>query len=228
MPSAVLLFRGLGHVTPDHESGAAHLIGYVDSHLDSGLTFNRLEQPQSPPELIQYVDTEYGRNRTTGRADEGQVIFLNGDLVSYSMRAQTIVTQNVYEAEIVALSDGARQLSKSRNYVDGCGFPLGPTVVYEDNTSVLRYARDIGLARPSRSLNQHFHYGREKQQTGIIDVQPVESEDNIADFFTKPHSKTKFQIAAPRLGIKSVSECKNEASSPHPVEEIIDSAEMKA
>ena len=62
----------------------------------------------------------------------------------------------------------------------------------------------------------------------FIDVQPVESEDNIADFFTKPHSKTKFQIAAPRLGIKSVLECKNETSSPHPVEEIIDSAEMKA
>ena len=101
-------------------------------------------------------------------------------------------------------------------------------LAYEDNTPVLRYARDIGLARPSRSLNQHFHYGREKQQTGIIDVQPVESDDNIADFFTKPNSKTKFQSAVPRLGIKSVLECKDEASSPYHVEEIIDSAEMKA
>ena len=96
VPSAIILFRGLGHVTPDHEIGAAHLIGYVDSHPDSGLTFNRLEQQQSPPELIQYVNTEYGRNRTTGRADEGQVIFLNGDLVSYSMRAQTMVRPRTY------------------------------------------------------------------------------------------------------------------------------------
>ena len=78
-------------------------------------------------------------------------------------------------------------------------------MVYEDNTSVIRYARDIGLARPARSLSQHLHYGREKQQLGIIDIQPVDSADNITDFFTKPLSKINFQRNAPRLGIKSVS-----------------------
>ena len=97
--------------------------------------------------------------------------------------------------------------------------------MYEDNNSVLRYARDIGLARPARSLNQHLHYGREKQQTGINDLLPVTSEDNIADFFNKPLTKLNFQRAALRLGIKSVSECKDASSADRtdsfPVEEVI-------
>ena len=222
-PSAVLLFRGLGHITPQHEKAAAHLLGYLDMNPDSGIYFDRVCQPPSPPELVQFVDAEYGRNRVTGKSDEGQIIFLNGNVVSWSMKAQTMVAHSTYEAEIIALSNGTKQLSKIRNYIEGCGVELGPTLVYEDNTSVIRYARDIGLARPARSLSQHLHYGREKQQMGIIDIQPVDSADNIADFFTKPLSRINFQRNAPRLGIKSVSECK---ATDH-VERLMNSAGKK-
>jgi hypothetical protein len=31
--------------------------------------------------LVQDVDMEYGRNRSTGRSDEGQIIFMNGNTV---------------------------------------------------------------------------------------------------------------------------------------------------
>ncbi len=191
-PSAVLPFRGLKHVTERHEAAAAHLLGYIDAHPDSGIAFDRVHALPSPLDLVQYVDAEYGRNVTTGMSDEGQIIFLNGNVVSWSMKGQTMVAGSTYEAEIIAFSNGARQLCKIRNYIDGCGYELGPTPVYEDNNSYLRYARDIGLARPARSLNQHLHYGREKQQTGIIELLPVTSEDNIADFFTKPLTKLKF------------------------------------
>ena len=97
------------------------------------------------------------------------------------------MTASVYEAEIVALSDGAKQLSKIRNYIDGCGFLLGPTVVYEDNTSGIRYACDIELARPARSLNQHLHYGRGKQQTGIIELMTT-SQTSSPSRFPRPSS----------------------------------------
>ena len=82
---------------------------------DSGIFFDRVHQPLSPPELVQFVDAEYGRNRVTGKSDEGQIIFLNGNVVSWSMKAQTMVAHSTYEAEIIALSNGAKQLSKIRN-----------------------------------------------------------------------------------------------------------------
>ncbi len=58
----------------------------------------------------------------------------------------------------------------SRNYITGCGFDRDPTTVCEDNTAVIRYARDIGLAHLLRSLNQHLHFGRQQQQFGVINV----------------------------------------------------------
>ncbi len=76
----MLLFRGLGHVTIQHEAAAAHLLGFIDTFPDNGLTFDRLLKSPEWPYLIQYVDTEYGRNCSTGRSDDGQIIFLNGNI----------------------------------------------------------------------------------------------------------------------------------------------------
>ncbi len=105
------------------------------------------------------------------------------------------------------MSNGTRHLQKICNYIIGCGDELGPTPVFEDNAAVVRYARDIGLAKASRTLAQHFHFGRDQQQLGLIDVRTVPSKDNLADFFTKPLGKTKFQLNVARLGMRSVADC---------------------
>ena len=206
-PATTLVSRGLGHVTPDHEDAAEHLLGYIHAHADLGLTFNRRKPPPDRIKLLQYVDAAHGRNRKTGHSDEGQATLLNGNLVSWYFKGQTIVAANPYEAEVIAFANGTRQLNKLRNYIIGCGEELGPTPVFEDNTSVVRYARDIGLARASRTLAQHFHYGRDQQHLGLVDVRTVPGEDNLADFFTKPLGKTNFQLNVARLGMRSVAEC---------------------
>ena len=38
-----------------------------------------------PLDLMQYVDAEYGSNLTSSMSDEGQIIFLNGNVMSWSM-----------------------------------------------------------------------------------------------------------------------------------------------
>ena len=99
------------------------------------------------------MDAEHGRNRKGGHSDGGQVILLNGNLVSWSFKGQTVVAANPYHAEVIALSNDTRHLNKIRNYIIGCGNEeLGPTPVFEDKQAVVCYARDIGLAKASRTL----------------------------------------------------------------------------
>ena len=207
-PSVTHLSRGLGHVTKLHEAAAEHLLGYLSTHKDTGLTFDRTKPAPERPLLEEHVDAEYGRNRRTGRADEGEVITVNGNLVSWYTKAQTTVAGSTYHAEIIAFSDGVKPLLKIRNYLLDLGFELDPTPVYEDNAAVIRYGRDIGMARAARSLAQAFHHGRDLQQQGIIDLKPVASADNLADFFTKIQTKTQFQLSIARLGVQSLAACR--------------------
>ncbi len=132
---------------------------------------------------------------------ESQFILLNGSLVSWSFNT------NPYQSEVTVFSNGTRHLQTIRKYIIGCGDELGPTSVFEDNTAVIRYGRDMGLARTSRTLAQHFHFGRDQQQLGLIDLRGVSSATNLADFFAKPLGKTKFQLNVARRGMQSVAAC---------------------
>ncbi len=91
---------------------------------------------------------------------------------------------------MIAFPNGTRHLQKTRNYIIGCGDELDPTPVFEDNTAVIRYGRDIGLARASRILAQRSHFGRDQQQLGLIDVRGVPSANNLVDFFTSQWARS--------------------------------------
>ena len=169
------------------------------------MRFDRRAPLSVEPSLFEHVDSEYGRNRTTGRSDEGTAMFLNNNLIAFSTKAQTSVADSSFHAEIIALSDGVSKLLKLRNYLQDTGFTLPPTPVFEDNRAVIRYARDIGMARAARSLVQHFHKGRAAQQDGSIDLRPISSANNAADFFTKIQPRKVFQRSMQLLGLTSLS-----------------------
>ncbi len=79
---------------------------------------------------------------------------------------------------------------KIRNYFSDLQIPITqPSITYEDNRAVIRYGRDIGMARAASSFVIHFHYGRDLQQQGYIDIRGVTSQENKAYFFTKLQGK---------------------------------------
>ncbi len=42
-PGSAQLFRGLGHITSNHQAVAEHILGYVHAHPDLGITFKLLQ-----------------------------------------------------------------------------------------------------------------------------------------------------------------------------------------
>ncbi len=88
------MFRGQGNVTAQHEAAGAHPLGFIDTYPENCPAVDRLFKFPEPPHLIQYVDTEYGRNRSTSRSNEDRVIFLDGNIVPWSTKTQTRVALN--------------------------------------------------------------------------------------------------------------------------------------
>ena len=204
-PGSVHLFRGIGNTTALHAAAAQHMLGYISAHLDQGISFSRIRTGSVVPEM--YVDAEFARNRRTGRSDQGSFITIYDNPVAWSCEAQTSVAKNSYHAEIIAFSGGGEKLMKIRNYLSDLQIPITqPSITYEDNRAVIRYGRDIGMARAARSLVIHFHYGRDLQQQGYIDIRGVTSQDNKADFFTKLQGKEQFRASCKGMHIVSLDE----------------------
>jgi len=51
----------------------------------------------------------------------------------------------------------------------------------------------------------HYHYVHEQVELGHIDLAHVSSNNQLADMFTKPLSKVKFEQLLAKLGVVSVS-----------------------
>jgi hypothetical protein len=65
-PGSTRLFRGLGHVTSDHEAAAdEHMPGYIHAHADLSITFECRTPPLNRLKLLQHLDAEQPRAQSS-------------------------------------------------------------------------------------------------------------------------------------------------------------------
>jgi hypothetical protein len=65
--------------------------------------------------------------------------------------------------------------------------------IWCDNMSNLKIAKNPILHAHTKHVEVHYHYVHEQVELGHIDLNRVSSDDQLADMFTKPLGKVKFE-----------------------------------
>ena len=117
----------------------------------------------------------------------GLLLFINGSVIGAWASKQDLNTRSSTESELVALTDMIGWVIWMRNWLIARGYPMGPAVVYQDNTSV----RDILKKGPSsqlrtRHLSIRYHFAGDLMKREEIVIVDCRSEDMWADGLTKP------------------------------------------
>ena len=137
--------------------------------------------------------------------------------VLWVSKMQTQCTLSTMESEYIALSQSMRDLiplrenlkeimklvfnkstcklkcsSKSEN-------PLPKSKVYEDNAACLKFARLSRLTPRTKHVAIPYHWFRSKVEPLEISIEPISTEDQLIDQFTKSLSIDKFLNARKRL-----------------------------
>lgn len=66
-----------------------------------------------------------------------------------------------------------------------------PIQVYDDNSGALSIAKYGNFTKNSEHIEIHYHFVNEYYMKEIIDIAKVNSNDNMADIFTKALCKEK-------------------------------------
>ncbi len=69
---------------------------------------------------------------------------------------------------------------------------MKPIKIYEDNSGALLIAKYGNFTKNSKHIEVQYHYINENYEKGNIDIIKIESENNVADIFTKSLDKDKF------------------------------------
>lgn len=85
------------------------------------------------------------------------------------------------------------------------------TVINGDNQSSIKLAYNLAFHKNTKDIGTQFHFVREKVQSKEICVEYCNFCDNMANIFTKPQGRLKFELFRDILGVfKNFSSIKGE------------------
>jgi hypothetical protein len=83
----------------------------------------------------------------------------------------------------------------------------GPTTIWEDNKSSIDFARNsISCHSRAKHIDIRYHFVKDLVNTNIMNLKYIPTEHQIADAFTKPLPRDRFQkLRNFALGITMIS-----------------------
>ena len=166
----------------EHWTVVKRVLRYLKGTHDEGIVYKRAE---TAPRIEIYADADFA-NRADAKSISGYACVMNGACLAWSSKKQSTVALSTTEAEYIALTHVAKQLTWIRKLLNGIGLEQrDPTAIRCDNLSAITITCDATYHARTKHINIYYHYIREKVASNEASLTYVASKDNIADIMTK-------------------------------------------
>ena len=185
------LSRALSCPTEELESAALRVLRYLGAHRDYGLFYDSCDD-----RLVGRSDSDWAvRHSTTGF-----VFTYCRAAISWGSKRQKSIALSSCEAEIVAASEAAKEATYFGRFLEELGDGDGsPVELGVDNRAARDLAYNPEHHERTKHIDRRHFFVREKVEEGVITVPYVNTDDNVADFFTKPLDVKKFRAFRDRI-----------------------------
>jgi hypothetical protein len=121
--------------------------------------------------------------------------------VSWASKKQNFVALSTVEAEYIAAGHCCAQLLWMRQTLRDYGYKLTKVPLLCDNESAIRMADNLVEHSRTKHIAIRYHFLRDHQQTGDIEIAYINTKDQLADIFTKPLDEQSFNKLRHELNI---------------------------
>ncbi|GJW58328.1 hypothetical protein Tco_0105059 [Tanacetum coccineum] len=111
-----------------------------------------------------------------------------GGAADWKSTKQSIFATSSTNAEYIAAFDASKEAVWIRKFISGLGVvptTEEPINMYCDNTGAIAIVKDHGVTKGARHFRAKVHYLRETIEMGDAKIEKVDTDDNLADLFTK-------------------------------------------
>ncbi|GJR49037.1 hypothetical protein Tco_1317140 [Tanacetum coccineum] len=155
--------------------------------------------------LTAYADADHAGCQDTRRSTSGSAQFLGDKLVSWSSKKQKSTAISSTEAEYIALSGCCSQILWMRSQLTDYGFKFNKIPLYCDNKSAIALCCNNVQYSRAKHIDIRYHFIKDQVENGIVELYFVRNEYQLADIFTKPLPRERFNFLIDKLGIRSMS-----------------------
>ena len=182
-----------------HLTAVKRIMRYLKGSVDLKLKYERSDDGQ----LIGYSDADYAGDPDDCHSTTGNVFLMNSGPISWLSKKQGIVTLSTAEAEYVALTMATQEAVWIRRLLSDLKLPQDhPTVLMEDNQGAICIAKNPVSHARTKHIDVRYHYIREALSEETIELKYCPKNEMIADIFTKPLHKGRFEVLRTSMNLK--------------------------
>ncbi|GJX75867.1 retrovirus-related pol polyprotein from transposon TNT 1-94 [Tanacetum coccineum] len=180
---------------------------YFDAFLTSVEPKN-FKQAITEPSWIDAMQEEiheFKRLQDTRCSTSGSAQFLGDKLVSWSSKKQKSTAISSTKAEYITLSGCCAQILWMHLQLTDYGFQFNKIPLYCDNKSAISLCCNNVQHSRAKHIDVRYHFIKEPVKDRIVELYFVRMEYQLADIFTKPLPRERFNFLIEKLGMRSMS-----------------------
>ena len=152
--------------------------------------------------IIGFTDSDWANCLDTRWSIGGYLFTLGSGPVSWQSRCQRMVATSSCQAEYTAEFEASKEAIWLRTLLSHIGFSLtSPTTLLCDNNAAIISSEDPAFHARVKHFDVWYHFLRERVQLNEISLSYINTQDNIADIFTKPLGTMDFARLRAFLGL---------------------------
>lgn len=148
-----------------------------------------------------FSDADHGGDCTTGRSTTGVVCRYAGGAISWLSQRQASVAISTTEAEIVAASEGARELVWLKRVLKALTTLKCTPSLSVDNEAAVRLSYNPEFHKRTKHIRIRHFFVRELVAKEEITVKRISTKDQIADVMTKGLARPTYVPLRQELGL---------------------------
>ncbi|CAM8905937.1 unnamed protein product [Rhodiola kirilowii] len=181
------LSRYTSNPSTHNREAIRRVLKYLKGTMNYGLVYAGF-----PSVLEGYTDASWITNLEDHSSTSGWVFLLGGGAISWESKKQTCITSSTIESKFIALAAAGKEAEWLRNLVYEIPLwpkPIAPISIHCDSKATLAWAYSQMYNDKSRHLGVRHSTVCELITHGVISINYVQTQQNLADHLTKGLAK---------------------------------------
>jgi hypothetical protein len=185
-----------------HWTALMKILRYLKGTKSWGLRYTKSSKLDNGrvPQSTCYVDADHAG--TSARSISGFAILFANAALDWGSWIQTVVARSTTESEIVALDTGDKRQLWLRKHEKELDIGHGkPSKIFEDNNGAIAWAKDRRRTKHTKHIAVRFAAVSDDVEQDRVSIEGVNTDENVADIFTKGLAFFKFSKFRAMLGM---------------------------
>jgi len=180
-----------------HLTLVKRILKYINSTSDYGILHSHSENSM----LIGYCDVDWAESADDRKSTSSVCFFLGNNLISWFNKKHNCVSLSTVEAEYIAAGSSCSQLVWMKQMLKEYNVEQDVLTLYCDNLSAINISKNPIQHSRTKHIDIRHHFIRDLVEEKVVTLEHADTEEQLADIFTKALDVKQFEKLRGKLGI---------------------------